>query len=574
MTRFAEAKFTIRAINKTQKAFTEINKNIGNMDRKFSKFGRNINRVGGLFATAFVGKQITNVITKFEKLEASLRTVTGSAKNANIAFSFIQNFASKTPFQLEEVTDAFIKLKALGLNPSEEALTSYGNTATAMGKSLNQMIEAVADATTGEFERLKEFGIKAKSQGDQVTFTFQGVSTTIQKNAEEIEGYLRSIGDLQFAGAMQEQAKTLNVSLSNMKDAFSKLAKAIGDAGLTDILMGMANGIKWLAEQITKAIPIMKLGFQSIIVGIQQFANDFLARLIGLGRAISAFFDDIGNRFNAFGKDIAKFFKNPLDGVSLTNTKEAFSKSLSKTMSEAYEEMIEVADEQNSKLDKKLGESLDKFITSQGQKVSSLKNLLKPNKETTNKQDNSNDNLQNKSKETKDVIVSEFDSLGKSMENSIINSLDAINGEFDNFGDFFKNFMSDLNKSLLQVALKDLNVTGNNGLINNIFGGMGGLFGGKGNLGTGNILSGISSFFGGFFADGGTLKAGQFGVVGERGPELAFSGSRPMQISPNNSAPVTINMNIQTPDIQSFRQSQNQITADMARSIERSKRNL
>jgi hypothetical protein len=62
-------------------------------------------------------------------------------------------------------------------------------------------------------ERLKEFGIKAKSQGDQVTFTFQGVSTTVGKNSREIEAYLRSIGDVQFAGAMEEQADTLNVSL-------------------------------------------------------------------------------------------------------------------------------------------------------------------------------------------------------------------------------------------------------------------------------------------------------------------------------------------------------------------------
>ena len=145
MPRFAEAKFTIRAINKTQKTFTQINKGVDNMDRRFSKVGRGLNRLGGLFATAFVGKQITDVITTFEKLEASLKTVTGSAEKAGIAFAFIQDFAATTPFQLEEVVAAFIKLKALGLTPSEEALRSYGNTATAMGKSLNQMIEAAAD---------------------------------------------------------------------------------------------------------------------------------------------------------------------------------------------------------------------------------------------------------------------------------------------------------------------------------------------------------------------------------------------------------------------------------------------
>ncbi len=154
MGRFSEAKFTIRAVNKTQKAFAQINKGVGNMDRRFSKLGGSLNKIGGLMATAFVGKQIADTITKFEKLEASLRTITGSADNAAAAFSFIQDFAATTPFQLEEVTAAFIKLKALGLTPSKEALTSYGNTATAMGKSLNQMIEAVADAATGEFDRI------------------------------------------------------------------------------------------------------------------------------------------------------------------------------------------------------------------------------------------------------------------------------------------------------------------------------------------------------------------------------------------------------------------------------------
>jgi len=37
---------------------------------------------------------------------------------------------------------------------------------------------------------------------------------------------------------------------------------------------------------------------------------------------------------------------------------------------------------------------------------------------------------------------------------------------------------------------------------------------------------------------------------------------------------IIVNMNIQTPDVASFNQSRNQITADMARQISRSKRNL
>jgi hypothetical protein len=179
----------------------------------------------------FAGK-VVSVTAEFQKLKASLTTVTGSAENANAAFGNLQQFAKDTPFQLQTVVSAFVKMKALGLDPSNAALMSYGNTASAMGKDLNQMIEAVADASTGEFERLKEFGIKAKQQGDSVSLTFQGVTTTIGKDSASIEGYLKGLGDVQFAGAMNLQMSTVGGALSNLEDSFDSLLYTIGDAGV------------------------------------------------------------------------------------------------------------------------------------------------------------------------------------------------------------------------------------------------------------------------------------------------------------------------------------------------------
>jgi hypothetical protein len=633
MAKFAEAKFTIRAINKTQKSFAQINKGVDNMDRRFSKMGRGLQRIGGLMATAFVGRQITNVITTFEKLEASLRTITGSTEKAAVAFGFIQDFAATTPFQLEEVTGAFIKLKALGLTPSAEALTSYGNTATAMGKSLNQMIEAVADAATGEFERLKEFGIKSKSQGDQVTFTFQGIKTTVGKNSKEIEAFLKSIGEVQFAGAMAEQADTLNVALSNMGDGFSKLVKAIGDAGLTAILTSLANGIKFLAELITASIEPLGLAFKALIAEVIKFGNLFIAVFKGVGDAFNAFGDAISNRFEALGKDLAAFIEDPLGGVSFENTRAALETGLLDAMGNAFDKALAEAREFNEAIDAEIQGAAMKIIEAREKKNASLDSLFEEtgtpeNTEETNKQterftklqteaqriiDATRTPLENYNKEMEklnkllkeghinqetfgrateqaqeklkksadkvgDVIGGKFGDLGKTMEGTIADSLDGINGRFDSFGDFAKGFLSDLNRSLLQFALKDLGITGEGGIIGQIFGGLGGLFGGGsgGGGGIGGLISGAASLFGGFFADGGKLKPGQFGVVGERGPELAFAGSSPLNIMPNGmgGSPVTINMNVQTPDVQSFRQSQSQIAADMARSIDRARRNL
>ncbi len=219
-------------------------------DRALGGVANAVSRLTAAFAALGAGaalKAVIDTTAEFQKLQTSLGTVTGSVELAGHAFEALQKFAAQTPYSVREATEGFIKLKALGLDPSIRSLTSYGNTASAMGKSLNDMVEAVADATTGEFERLKEFGIKSKSEGDKVTFTFQGVSTTIGKSAKDIEGYLRKIGEIQFAGAMEAQSKTLGGAISNLGDAWERMLASIGGAGIG----GAAEvGIRSLAEAL------------------------------------------------------------------------------------------------------------------------------------------------------------------------------------------------------------------------------------------------------------------------------------------------------------------------------------
>ena len=90
-----------------------------------------------------------------------------------------------------------------------EALTSYGNTASAFGRNIMDFTEALSNAVMFNFRSLRSFGIMAKTEKDTVEFTFQGITTTVAKNAKAIEAYLRSLGDVQFAGAMKEQMDTM-----------------------------------------------------------------------------------------------------------------------------------------------------------------------------------------------------------------------------------------------------------------------------------------------------------------------------------------------------------------------------
>lgn len=199
-------------------------------------------------ATAYkAAQELVESQRQLDKMSASLKTLTGSTQGARQALSILQDFARDTPYGLEQAVEGFRKLVALGLTPSEEALRSYGNTAAAMGKDLNQMIEAVADASTFEFERLKEFGIKAKQNKNDVEFTFQGTTTVVKKSAADIEQYLLNIGNVNFAGAMADQANTLNGAIASASDSWSQLKMTLA----TSLDVGaLAEPIRYIDDLI------------------------------------------------------------------------------------------------------------------------------------------------------------------------------------------------------------------------------------------------------------------------------------------------------------------------------------
>ncbi len=235
-----QAVVTTKGVNKANgelNKFTKASKSAEKGNKNLaSSFKGLIAPIAALVSVSAGLSKLVSITRQFDVLNAQLITSAGSAENAALAFGEIEKFASRTPFQLEQSVTAFTKLVNLGLTPSERALTSYGDTASAMGKDLNQLIEAVADAATGEFERLKEFGIKARSEGDNVAFTFRGVTTTVRKNSAEIEEYLTALGENNFSGAMTERMNTLDGAISNLGDQWDSLFRTISSQGTGDLI--------------------------------------------------------------------------------------------------------------------------------------------------------------------------------------------------------------------------------------------------------------------------------------------------------------------------------------------------
>lgn len=193
--------------------------------------------LGGWLTAGVIG-----TASKFEQFQTILENTEGSATAAKKAMSWVEDFAARTPYELDEVMAAFVQLKAYGLDPVDGTLRSLGDAAAGMGKNLMDAVEMIADAQTGEFERLKSFAITTKVQGEKVTFSYvkngKAMSVTAKKNATDINRAIRSILDAKFAGQADKLSRTFAGMWANLKDVFTRFQKLVADAGIFDWLKG------------------------------------------------------------------------------------------------------------------------------------------------------------------------------------------------------------------------------------------------------------------------------------------------------------------------------------------------
>ena len=240
---------------------SKFNQAIRQSNKSVDNFSSNLTKVGGVIAGAFAidkimefGGAVVETTSTFQRFESVLTNTLGSTSEAQKALDRITEFASQTPFSVAELTDSFVRLANQGFKPTSDEMRKLGDLASSTGKDFVQLTEAVIDAQVGEFERLKEFGIRASKQGDQVKFTFKGVETQVKFTADAINDYVLSLGDLEgVSGAMVGISKTLGGQISNLGDSFDSLKNEIGEA-LMPILTSAINGFKSLFENITRLL--------------------------------------------------------------------------------------------------------------------------------------------------------------------------------------------------------------------------------------------------------------------------------------------------------------------------------
>ena len=241
-------------------------------------------------AVAGIAAYGTTIAASYEDANLTLKTLYGSQEASQQKFQWLQQFAATTPFEFPELLEAATRLKAFGMDIEQYGMT-LGDTAAAMGKPVMAVVEAIADAQQGEFERMKEFGIKAveiqKNNYQQLGASMQDMGKTAltymdangkqqiavvdRNNKEMITSTIEAIWSSRYAGAMEERSKSFNGMISAIKDNLKAgLADMVGfDMQTATIeggsLLGVLKDLAGVALVVTGAFSSMSEPMQTFV---------------------------------------------------------------------------------------------------------------------------------------------------------------------------------------------------------------------------------------------------------------------------------------------------------------------
>jgi len=358
-----------------------------------SASGKIASALAGAFSVSAIvgfGKAVLDATAEYQKFQAVLGNTLGSSALANLKLKELQEFAANTPFGVNELTGAFVKLANSGFKPTGNEMRKLGDLAASTGKSFDQLAEAIIDAQTGEFERLKEFGVRAKDAGDSVIFTYKGVQTQVDKTSESIRNYITSLGDAEgTSGAMAKISETLGGKISNLGDSWDQMLIVVG--GNTEGIFNSAIDIIGTAiNSITKYNKELQLaskyklggGFTDALKrfaqGIATGGNGVPTQLETLGLAAETASDKVSKlvaetiRGAKNTGDFGKAIKN-LKTEADRNLKNIKIPGLANAFKDIYEEGFKALQDARTNFNKELNKPSSNFGTSKKDKGLKIK---------------------------------------------------------------------------------------------------------------------------------------------------------------------------------------------------------
>lgn len=210
-----------------------------------------------------LGKAIFGTTQKFEKYETVLATALKSQKLAKESMAALKDIAAKTPFSVDALTEAYTKMVNRGLRPTREQIIAMGDVASALGKPMEDLNEAILDVSNTE--RWNELGIKVQKSGDKIVGTFKGQTVTMDATEAGALKMVQAFGQMNgVAGMNAEMMNKLEGKTSNLGDTLLQLSAQVGEElkplfyGLLAVIIELASFVLELAKNSAPVVTVFK----------------------------------------------------------------------------------------------------------------------------------------------------------------------------------------------------------------------------------------------------------------------------------------------------------------------------
>lgn len=183
-------------------------------------------------ASIMAARALVDMGDKFlevEKKAMSAKSVIGNllgvtAKEVERIRNVLFEMSQKMGESFQSIQSGYTKLLVRGLQPTKKELEGMVGLATISGKSFDQLAEAILDAQTGEKERLKEFGIKMKTDGDMISLTLNDVTV----KAKTMAAAFGELGSSEkFLKIMDDRAHSVGAEFQRLKNDFDKFIESL-----------------------------------------------------------------------------------------------------------------------------------------------------------------------------------------------------------------------------------------------------------------------------------------------------------------------------------------------------------
>lgn len=314
----------------------------------------------------FIG-EVIKMTAEFQKFEAVLTNTLGSKSIARMALKEIADFAAKTPFSVQVLTENFIKLANRGLVPTMVQMRGLGDLSATLGKDISQVVEALLDVNNPE--RWKELGIVSQTAGDKVKLSFRGITLEADRTVEGVTKAAVALGEMEgVAGSMAAVSETLGGQISNLGDSWDAFLVTLGQ-GNKGILK---DTVSLLSEALAIAKELVKTDEQrldELVTGTQSNELEYFKLYVkgygDIAEARKAFMadnekrlDQLNDEFHAIeklGKQETNMFDRVMGNTYIIdeeNKKREESKTAINNQIIAYQEVVEAIDDYIKTLEK------------------------------------------------------------------------------------------------------------------------------------------------------------------------------------------------------------------------------